>query len=119
MAFFSLKMVGAPLPAGLGEKHIPTKTSIPLLQLQREKGLKTEVPINLSVSRRDMMIYLTAGILSGPTEPVEARVVKPETRRKIREKLDMLREKAGLSKAKNENGTKTPPATPSAKEKKL
>ncbi|KAF3954532.1 hypothetical protein CMV_020130 [Castanea mollissima] len=112
-------MVGGPLPAGLGEKHIPTKTSIPLLQLQSEKGLKTEVPINLSVSRRDMMIYLTAGMLSGPTEPVEARVVKPETRRKIREKLDMLREKAGLSKPKNENGTKTPPATPSANKKKL
>ncbi|KAK4608673.1 hypothetical protein RGQ29_002185 [Quercus rubra] len=121
MAFFSLKMVGAPLPAGLGEKRIPTttKTSIPLLQLKSEKGWKTEVPINLSVSRRDMMIYLTAGILSGPTEPVEARVVKPEIRRKIREKLDMLREKAGLSKLKNENGMKTPPAPPSAKEKEL
>ena len=58
------------------------------------------------------MIYLTAGIFSGPTEPVEARVVKPEIRRKIREK-------DGLSKPKNENGTKTPSAPPSAKEKKL
>lgn len=87
--------------------------------MKSEKGWKTEVPINLSVSRRDMMIYLTAGILSGPTEPVEARVVKPEIRRKIREKLDMLREKAGLSKLKNENGMKTPPAPPSAKEKEL
>ena len=80
--------------------------------MKSEKGWKTEVPINLSVSRRDMMIYLTAGILSGPTEPVEARVVKPEIGRKIREK-------AGLSKPKNENGTKTPSAPPSAKEKKL
>ena len=71
------------------------------LQLKSGKGWKTEVPTNLSISRRDMMIYLTAGILSGPTEPVEARVVKPEIRRKIREK-------AGLSKLKNENGRRHP-----------
>lgn len=65
------------------------------------------------------MIYLTAGALSGSTDPVEARVVKPEIRKKIREKLDMLREKAGLSKPKNENGTKISPEQPSAKEKKF
>lgn len=32
------------------------------------------------------------------TEPSEARSVKPETRRKIREKLDKLREKARVPK---------------------
>ncbi|EHA8592453.1 hypothetical protein COCNU_contig69528781G000010 [Cocos nucifera] len=37
------------------------------------------------------------------TEPAEARSVKPETRRKIREKLDKLREKAGVSKKKTES----------------
>lgn len=37
-------------------------------------------------------------------EPAEARIVKPETRRKIQEKLEMLREKAGVSKPKTNDG---------------
>lgn len=83
------------------------------MKSEKEEGL--EAPMNLGVSRRDMMIYLTAGALNGATDPVEARVVKPEIRRQIREKLEMLREKAGLSKLKNE---KTSPEQPLAKEKK-
>ena len=75
--------------------------------MKSENGWKPEAPINLGVSRRDMMMILTAGILSVPADPVEARVVKPEIRRKIREKLDKLREEAGLSKPKNENEIKT------------
>lgn len=88
--------------------------------MKNEEEGRLEAPMNLGVSRRDMMIYLTAGALSGgTTDPVEARVVKPEIRRKIREKLEMLREKAGLSKPKNENGMKTSSEQPSAKDKKL
>jgi hypothetical protein len=92
----------------------------PYLQVKSEEERRLEAPMNLGVSRRDMMIYLTAGaLMSGATDPAEARVVKPEIRRKIREKLDMLREKAGLSKPKNEDGIKISPEQPSAKEKKL
>ncbi|KAE8022836.1 hypothetical protein FH972_008605 [Carpinus fangiana] len=76
--------------------------------------------MDLGVSRRKMMIYLTAGALSGGrTDSIEARVVKPEIRRKIRKKLKMLRKKAGLSKPKNDNGMKTSSEQPSVKEKKL
>lgn len=87
--------------------------------MKSEERKKPEAPLDLGVSRRDMMIYLIAGTLSGPTEPVDARVVKPEIRRKIREKLEKLREKAGLLKPKNENGMKEPLAQSSKKEKNL
>lgn len=40
------------------------------------------------------------------SDTAEARSVKPETRRKIREKLEKLREKAGVSKEKAEPNPK-------------
>ncbi|XP_041010981.1 uncharacterized protein LOC121254862 [Juglans microcarpa x Juglans regia] len=124
MAFSSMKLVAGPLPARLGDPDLPlkrpaiisTRKSLPL-QVKSEGEWKPEAPLNLGVSRREMMIYLAGGTLIGQTEPVEARTTKPEIRRKIREKLEMLREKAGLSKPKNENGIKAPPAEPA--EKKL
>lgn len=60
------------------------------------------------------MLYMTAEILSGvallSADPAEARVQKLERKRKIMEKLEKLREKAGVSKPKIENGKQTPPA---------
>ncbi|KAG6715248.1 hypothetical protein I3842_05G241600 [Carya illinoinensis] len=123
MALSSMKLVAGPLPARLGDPDLPLKRpaiistrkkSLPL-QVKSEGEWKPKAPLNLGVSRREMMIYLAAGTLIGRTEPVEARITKPEIRRKIREKLEMLREKAGLSKPKNENGMKAPPAEPSEK----
>nr|XP_010924184.1 uncharacterized protein LOC105047087 isoform X1 [Elaeis guineensis] len=64
-------------------------------------------PVKLvdNISRRDAMTCLSATLLATfiRTEPAEARSVKPETRRKIREKLDKLREKAGVPKKKTES----------------
>ncbi|KAA8532579.1 hypothetical protein F0562_032605 [Nyssa sinensis] len=81
--------------------------------LQALKGLTT-------ASRRDAMLCLTGASLSGvtlfSTEPVEARTVKPETRRKIMEKLKMLREKARLSEPKTEDKEMRPPPQSSPKE---
>jgi hypothetical protein len=54
---------------------------------------RLEAPMDLGVSGKEMMIYLTAGALSGgTTDPIEVCVVKPEIKRKIKGKLEMLKE---------------------------
>ena len=73
----------------------------------------------ITVSRRDMMQCLTAEVL-GLTllpKPAEARLSRLEAKKKIMEKLEELREKAGLLKPKTENGMKSP-TEPSPKDKK-
>lgn len=66
-----------------------------------------------------MMQCLTAEIL-GLTllpKPAEARMGRLEMKKKIMEKLEELREKAGISEPKTENnGMKKSPAKPSAKD---
>lgn len=62
------------------------------------------------------MLYVTAEVLSGFTllsaEPAEARIGKLERKRKIMEKLEKLREEAGISKPKTENKVTPPPQRP-------
>lgn len=91
-----------------------------LLSQVLSEGHKLHAVENVCVSRRDTMISLTAGTLSAvaffTAQPANARVVKPETRRKIFEKLEQLREKAGVSNPKIEIGKKSSPEPPSGKE---
>ncbi|XVE92050.1 hypothetical protein REPUB_Repub01dG0063900 [Reevesia pubescens] len=80
------------------------------LKVKCEKGHKSLTTKGFAVSRRDMMHCLTAEVL-GLTllpKPAEARLSRLEMRKKIMEKLQELREKAGLSKPKTENGTESP-----------
>uniref|UniRef100_A0A5B7B891 Uncharacterized protein n=1 Tax=Davidia involucrata TaxID=16924 RepID=A0A5B7B891_DAVIN len=129
MVFSTLKFVAGPFPpaAGPNESHVkgPTLTMVkrPVLHLQvrnmEEQNLQAPKALT-AASRRDAMLCLTAASLSGVTlflaEPAEARVVKPEIRRKIMDKLKMLREKAGLSKPKIEDEETRPPPQSSPKE---
>lgn len=86
---------------------------------QKHQALKTLTVL----SRRDMASHLAVASLVEAAlflpEPAQARIVKPEIKRKIFEKLKMLREKAGLSEPKTENEEKTAPTPPSEKEKKV
>lgn len=82
---------------------------------QKEQSLKTFT----TVSRRAIATQLAIASLAATTnilpEPAEARVFNPEIKRKIFEKLKMLREKVGLSKRDTENEEKT--SSPAAVEK--
>lgn len=94
-----------------------------VLQVASEERQKLQVLKTFCVSRRDAMICLSAETLIGlnffATEPANARVVKPETRKKIFERLEKLREEAGVSKPKTNNGKNSFPSPPSGKDKKL
>ncbi|KAL8161273.1 hypothetical protein V2J09_012762 [Rumex salicifolius] len=78
-------------------------------QVKCDGSSRSRAPNTLKVARREMALGLTAVFLTGATGNAEARVVKPEIRRKIREKLEMLREKAGLSKKKDDTKKAPPP----------
>nr|XP_010924185.1 uncharacterized protein LOC105047087 isoform X2 [Elaeis guineensis] len=98
MAFSSMRAwVPSPPP-------VAGKDSVDRLQHVARSKIR---PVKLvdNISRRDAMTCLSATLLATfiRTEPAEARSVKPETRRKIREKLDKLREKAGVPKKKTES----------------
>lgn len=88
-------------------------------EIQKEQASKSLA----SVSRRNMAMQLAIASLAAITTispvPAEARVVKPEIKRKIFEKLKMLREKAGLSNPNTENEEKTSPPMEEEKEKAL
>ncbi|KAF3432200.1 hypothetical protein FNV43_RR26939 [Rhamnella rubrinervis] len=88
-----------------------------------EEGQKCQAVKTFCVPRRDAIICLTAETLIGltvfATEPANARVVKPETRKKIFERLEKLREEAGVSKPKTNNGNSSSPSPPSGKDEKL
>ncbi|XP_061989898.1 uncharacterized protein LOC133708456 [Rosa rugosa] len=123
MSLSSWKLVGGALPPSVGENRLPTKPSaltttkraLPL-QVRSEGKHNSGPPKVLGVSRRDVMLSLPAATLAAATffsvEPAEARIVKPEIRRKIQEKLEMLREKAGLSKPKTNEGKQPAPSLP-------
>ncbi|KAK3188979.1 hypothetical protein Dsin_028540 [Dipteronia sinensis] len=103
MAYAHSKLMGPSLPRDL----LATKTpALPLHQIQvrREGGRNSLAPKAVSVSRRGAMLFMTSEILSGAAmlsaEAAEARVTKLERKRKIMEKLEKLREKAGVLKPK-------------------
>ncbi|BBG94542.1 hypothetical protein Prudu_002854 [Prunus dulcis] len=110
MAFSSCKLVGGgSLPSAVGENQLPWKRSVTTtpkralpLQVRSEGKRKIEAPKAFGVSRRDLMLCLPAGTLAAatlfPIKPAEARIVKPEIRRKIQEKFEKIREQFGLSK---------------------
>lgn len=134
MAFSSCSnLVGGPLPlAAVGETQLPTKRSMSVttttkhralpLQVRSEGKQKPGSPKTFGVSRRDVMLSLPVGTLASltllPTEPAEARIVNPEIRKKIFEKLEKIREQFGLSKPKTNDGKKAYPSPPSSEEKK-
>ncbi|KAK4857779.1 hypothetical protein QYF36_006210 [Acer negundo] len=117
MAYAHSKLMGSSLPRDL----LPTKThALSLHQVIRREGGRNsqaaKAAVSVSVSRRGAMVYMTAEILSGAAilsaEPAEARVTKLERKRKIMEKLEKLREKAGVSKPKTEDTTLRPRPQP-------
>ncbi|XP_048318414.2 uncharacterized protein LOC107429326 isoform X2 [Ziziphus jujuba] len=144
MTFVCLKLVGSPLTPVIGENTLPRIISIKRARpLQAENAFHFESSMSLKgiirtdliwpqvvneghklqaietvFSRRDTMISLTAGTLSGiaffTAQPANGRVVKPETRRKIFEKLEKLREEAGVSKPKTGSGKNSSPAAESS-----
>lgn len=69
------------------------------------------------------MLVLAAQTFSAITfwsiEPAEARISRSETKRKILEKLEQLREKAGISKPKDDSGKNPSPQPPSGKDGNL
>ncbi|XP_068333535.1 uncharacterized protein [Pyrus communis] len=140
MAFSSCSnLVGGPLPlAAVGETQLPTKRSMSVttttttkhralpLQVRSEGKQKAGSPKTFGVSRRDVMLSLPVGTLASltllPTEPAEARIVNPEIRKKIFEKLEKIREHFGLSRPKTNDGKEEypsppPPPPPSLEEK--
>ncbi|KAM0983461.1 hypothetical protein FF1_011063 [Malus domestica] len=128
MAFSSCSnLVGGPLPlAAVGETQFPTKRSMSVttttkhralpLQVRSEGKQKPGSPKTFGVSRRDVMLSLPVGTLASltllPTEPAEARLVNPEIRKKIFEKLKKIREHFGLSKPKTNDGKEAYPSPP-------
>ncbi|KAH0990989.1 hypothetical protein GBA52_002472 [Prunus armeniaca] len=130
MAFSSCKLVsGGLLPSAVGENQLPWKRSVTTtpkralpLQVRSEGKRKIEAPKAFGVSRRDLMLGLPAGTLAAatlfPIKPAEARIVKPEIRRKIQEKFEKIREQFGLSKPKTNDGKEPYPSPPSSEEKK-
>ncbi|EXC04503.1 hypothetical protein L484_001668 [Morus notabilis] len=69
------------------------------------------------------MLVLAAQTFSAITfwsiEPAEARISRSETKRKILEKLEQLREKAGISKPKDDSEKIPSPQPPSGKDGNL
>ncbi|KAF8399015.1 hypothetical protein HHK36_014882 [Tetracentron sinense] len=118
------RVFGETIQSQLPRGPVPPSGPAPCHNKVRHKGIQeqhTLHPTTLTASRRDAMVLcMTSASLAAATlfstEPAEARIVKPEIRRKIMEKLEMLREKAGLSKPKSEDLTsakdkvKTPPS---------
>ncbi|KAK1298329.1 hypothetical protein QJS10_CPB14g00210 [Acorus calamus] len=107
-----LKMMASPPPALSDRSSFTTgmrETSISIRTLQtREPTL-----LKILASRRDATAFFTTSLAATflSINQAEAHTVKPETRRKIREKLDKLREKGGALKQKSdssadENGKK-------------
>ncbi|XP_017971439.1 PREDICTED: uncharacterized protein LOC108660955 [Theobroma cacao] len=130
MAFSNWNTVGSLVtPAVEKEDFLPSKRSVMVatkiktafvpLQVKCEKRHKSLTTKCFAVSRRDMMQCLTAEVLGLALlpKPAIARVSRLEMRKKIMEKLEELREKAGLSKPKTENEMKSP-TKPSPKDKK-
>lgn len=79
-----------------------------------------------STLRREALVGIGASVLTicfPPAEPAEARTSKLEVRKKIQEKLDELREKAGVKREKNDEKSSTEskktPKSPPQKDNKI
>ncbi|KAJ8447657.1 hypothetical protein Cgig2_031711 [Carnegiea gigantea] len=114
----SILRMASPLSTQFAIKKSPTSELTPKeirpFQIRWKVDSDHETPKTLSVSRRDAMLSLialsvTAIGMSSP-ETAEARMSKAEMKRKIREKLQQLREKASLSK--KEESDKAKPLSP-------
>lgn len=95
---------------------------LPIVKVRCKGDAKLEAPKQLCVTRRDALICLTtlsaSGIGISSPKVAEARMTKDEIRRKIKEKFEMLREKAGLSRRKENDKEKSPSTPPSTKKEK-
>ncbi|KAF2309015.1 hypothetical protein GH714_000106 [Hevea brasiliensis] len=116
MAFSNSKGVRNPLHHITTEGRLPA-IKRPVIQVVRLKEETLQAPKTLNVSRRDALLYLTAETLGGiivlsAVEPAEARVGRLDMKKKIMQKLEKLRENAGVSKTKTEERTNTPQAQP-------
>ncbi|KAK1298325.1 hypothetical protein QJS10_CPB14g00214 [Acorus calamus] len=71
----------------------------------RNKENREPTVLKTLASRRDAIAFITTSLAATflSVNQSEARTVKPETRRKIREKLDKLREKGGTLKQKSDS----------------
>ncbi|ESR61518.1 hypothetical protein CICLE_v10017161mg [Citrus x clementina] len=123
MAYAHSKLMAVPVPPVSGEMELlakgpemlSTRTRAVALQVRRKQEQNLQAQKRISIPRRDAMLYMTAEVVSAlsffSAEPAEARVGKLERKKKIVEKLEKLREEAGVSKPKTENRI-TPPALP-------
>ncbi|WOK92532.1 hypothetical protein Cni_G01223 [Canna indica] len=92
-----------PSPAREAAIRGPDVVGVPQKQFQQGASTMKEIKLVCSITRRDAMSYLFAAFftISTGNDTVEVRSMKPETRRKIREKLNKLREKDGYQKKKS------------------
>lgn len=102
----------------------PCLASFFILQVKKEEGQKLQAQKSFSVSRRDATIFLAAQTLSAVTSwslepPAEARLSRSEIKKQILEKLEQLREKAGISKPKDDKEENPSPQPPPGKVEKL
>ncbi|CAL9128974.1 unnamed protein product [Musa textilis] len=105
MAFASLRAVlPSPHPPAAKESVSKAPDVVGIAQNKFQATNKVnQVKLVGSMSRRDAMSCLFATLMatSALSGPAEARSVKQENRRKIREKLNKLREKAGVPKGQD------------------
>ncbi|GFP83507.1 hypothetical protein PHJA_000494100 [Phtheirospermum japonicum] len=121
MSVSTLKPVACRIPPAIGASgpnpkvskvKIMNKQALPPLQVRgREKGKLVAQESSTVTSRREMMQLTAASIgllsLLLPAAPAEARPRNATMRQKIMEKLEELRQKAGLSKPKDEGEEKS------------
>ncbi|KAK1437667.1 hypothetical protein QVD17_03463 [Tagetes erecta] len=108
MASFPVKMMAGSPPESIGSNTLKPSTHLPLqVRVKEVEKLETSEKKSLSISRRDLALFLTAASfsLSSP-KPAEARISKTEMKKMILEKLKILREKVGLSKPETEENEK-------------
>ncbi|XP_043701742.1 uncharacterized protein LOC122652135 [Telopea speciosissima] len=114
MALSSVKLVSlSPLVASSRQPRPKRLTVLglhrsPPVQVNSEMYCQQRLPPqSINSSRRDVVLRLMIASLAAinilSVESVDARNVKPEIRRKIKEKLEMLREKAGITKSQSED----------------
>jgi len=114
-------MVGSSGSLGLGIEqdcsYLQVGNGAKIAKLVNFKSLRSEAKcvkatndqmqmVNMQPSklRREALVGIGASVLTisfPPVEPAEARTAKLEVRKKIQEKLDELREKAGVKREKN------------------
>ncbi|GAB4828780.1 hypothetical protein Ancab_018441 [Ancistrocladus abbreviatus] len=124
MAYSILGVLGPPpFPAAV-EQDLSLKAAergTPSFKVRCDADTKQRPPKAIAITRRDALVCLTGISLAGFTlswpDTAEARTVKPETRKKIREKLDKLREKSRSSKPKDNNNEKEPRLQPPSSKK--